>query len=78
MLIINILDKKILFFFVIMLVFLDFLFFSLCKNFIKFLVKFIFISIKIDIIIYFVLFNLGIWIVVFLFILFFISEKWCY
>lgn len=78
MLIINILDKKNLFFFVIMLVFLDFLFFSLCKNFIKFLVKFIFISIKIDIIIYFVLFNLGIWIVVFLFILFFISEKWCY
>lgn len=77
MLIINILDKKILFFFVIMLVFLDFLFFSLCKNFIKFLVKFIFISIKIDIIIYFVLFNLGIWIVVFLFILFFISENWC-
>lgn len=66
MLIINIWDKKNLVFIVIMLVFSDFLFFSICKNFVKFLVTFIFISIiKIDIIICFVFFNLGIWIVVF-------------
>lgn len=48
-----------------MLVFLDFLFSSLCKNLIKPLVKFTFISTKTDTIIYSVLLNLGTWIAFF-------------
>lgn len=74
----NTLDKKTPFFFVTMLVFLDFLFSSLCKNLIKPLVKYTFISTKTDTIIYSVLLNLGTWIAVFLSTPLPTSEKWCY